>query len=245
MYFIDEEVHRDHCGIYRIFNIETGLSYIGKTGESFQRRYWHHVWSLRKNVHANKWLQNSWNKYGENVFRFEVLAYSSDEDEMNELERHYIEIYRIMGLSCNISSGGDGKSGVAMSEHAKRIVGEKNRRHMTGRKASEETRAKMRKSSKHISPSEDHRAKLREYMSNRVVSDETKAKIAKAFAGSKSSFAKLNEKQVEEIKRRLMDGESTGSLAKDFGVSYTAIAYIKKRKTWNNVHVDGWDDFVG
>jgi group I intron endonuclease len=58
--------------IYRITNMANGKFYIG-SAESFARREWQHKYALRRNEHKNPHLQASWNKYGEEMFVFEVV----------------------------------------------------------------------------------------------------------------------------------------------------------------------------
>jgi group I intron endonuclease len=58
--------------IYRITNMANGKYYIGST-ESFARREWQHKYDLRRGVHKNPRLQAAWNKYGEEMFVFEVI----------------------------------------------------------------------------------------------------------------------------------------------------------------------------
>ena len=60
-------------GVYKITNIINNKYYIGSTSESFLIRWKHHINSLRRNTHKNQYLQNSFNKYGEGSFRFEIL----------------------------------------------------------------------------------------------------------------------------------------------------------------------------
>ena len=58
--------------IYRITNMANGKFYIG-SAESFARREWQHKYYLKHNTHKNPRLQAAWNKYGEEMFVFEVL----------------------------------------------------------------------------------------------------------------------------------------------------------------------------
>lgn len=59
-------------GIYTITNTTTGCVYVGSTND-FTRRWTEHKTDLRCKRHANRYLQFSWNKYGEDSFHFEVL----------------------------------------------------------------------------------------------------------------------------------------------------------------------------
>jgi hypothetical protein len=53
--------------------------------------------------------------------------------------------------------------------------------------------------------------------------------------GERAPFAKLTADQVREIRLRVDAGEMQTSLAKDFGVSKSAINLIIKRKSWAHI----------
>lgn len=157
MDFINQEKYKDDYGIYGIINKINGKVYVGQTGERFLRRYWHHQWKLRDNSHDNVYLQNAWNKYGEDNFDYVILEAVSDSSLLDELEIKYIDYYKKNNLSYNMLLGGGGRRGFKMSENAKKIIAEKNRQHMLGTKHSEETKKKMSetRSGRHINRSTD------------------------------------------------------------------------------------------
>ena len=143
MEFINQEKYKDNYGIYGIVNKTNGKVYVGQTGERFLRRYWHHQWKLRDNSHDNMYLQNAWNKYGEDNFEYVVLEVTNDSSLLDELEIKYIDYYKKNNLSYNMLLGGGGRRGFKMSENTKKLIAEKNRQHMLGTKHSEETKRKM------------------------------------------------------------------------------------------------------
>jgi group I intron endonuclease len=59
-------------GIYRIINIITGDSYVGSS-KHMQARWKTHKTKLKGNYHDNPKLQNAYNKYGADAFKFEIL----------------------------------------------------------------------------------------------------------------------------------------------------------------------------
>ncbi len=61
-------------GIYKITCTANKRIYIGSALNLRERRR-AHFGALRRNEHINKHLQNAWNKYGPDVFTFEVLEY--------------------------------------------------------------------------------------------------------------------------------------------------------------------------
>ena len=143
MKFINQEKYKDNYGIYGIRNKINDKVYVGQTGERFLRRYWHHQWKLRDNSHDNMYLQNAWNKYGEDNFEYVVLESVEDSSLLDELEIKYIDYYKKNNLSYNMLLGGGGRRGFRMSENTKKLIAEKNRQHMLGTKHSEETKKKM------------------------------------------------------------------------------------------------------
>jgi hypothetical protein len=76
------------CGIYKIENLIDKKIYIGSSVNLRNREY-KHFWMLNKNKHDNQHLQNSFNKFGENSFKFEILE-ECDEQSLIERENHYI-----------------------------------------------------------------------------------------------------------------------------------------------------------
>lgn len=143
MDFVDKDLYKNNFGIYGIRNKINENVYVGQTCERFLKRFWHHQWKLRNNIHDNKYLQNSWNKYGEDNFEYFIIKVVNDSNLLDELEIKYIEYYKSIEKSYNILYGGGGRRGVPMSDNAKRIIGEKNRNHMIGKKHSEQTKKKM------------------------------------------------------------------------------------------------------
>jgi group I intron endonuclease len=60
------------CGIYEIKCTVTDKVIIGSSIDIFGR-YRHHLSDLRRCRHSNPYLQNAWNKYGENNFEFNIV----------------------------------------------------------------------------------------------------------------------------------------------------------------------------
>lgn len=79
-------------GIYLIKNILDDKVYIGSSINLKSREY-KHFWMLKKGIHDNQHLQNSYNKFGEETFKFEILENCEDE-LLVERENYYIEKYK-------------------------------------------------------------------------------------------------------------------------------------------------------
>lgn len=60
------------CGIYKITNKINGKIYIGFS-KNLEKRKYYHFYLLKRNIHHNEYLQNSFNKYGPDVFEFKII----------------------------------------------------------------------------------------------------------------------------------------------------------------------------
>ena len=75
-------------GIYYIKNIITEKGYIGSSKNIYRRKN-EHFRELRKSKHANKHLQGSWNKYGEESFIFSIVI-NCPEEYIFKLEQWFL-----------------------------------------------------------------------------------------------------------------------------------------------------------
>lgn len=64
------------CGIYSIVNLINNHCYIGSSID-IDKRITRHKHNLKNNKHHSKYLQRAWNKYGEENFKFIILAKTS------------------------------------------------------------------------------------------------------------------------------------------------------------------------
>ena len=130
-----------NSGIYIIRNKQNNKIYIGSAFDIHHRLY-NHIYLLRKNEHHNKYLQNSWNKYGESNFEFGILEVCS-KDDLIEREQIWLDYYQSYKkhIGYNICQVAGNTAGRRFSEETK----EKIRQKSLGRKVSEEARKKMSK----------------------------------------------------------------------------------------------------
>lgn len=76
-------------GIYIILNKITKLYYLGSSKKLVFRKY-QHFENLKKNKHVNRYLQNAWNKYGEQNFEFIIIEPTI---ELLEREQYYLDMF--------------------------------------------------------------------------------------------------------------------------------------------------------
>lgn len=97
--------------IYKIENLINKKVYIGLTNNT-KRRESRHFTDLKYNRHDSEHLQRSYNKYGVNNFKFEVLySQKCDYLHIGEMEKKYIEIYDSYNNGYNMNEGGIGNNG--------------------------------------------------------------------------------------------------------------------------------------
>ena len=108
---IDETFKRagikDEPGIYKITNIDTGKCYIGKSTNIKKRLADHFKSSIGiktiadQAVHHEIWKTGFWN------WTLEPIIYC-DKDELNDLEKYYIDFFKSQEFGYNKNSGGGG-----------------------------------------------------------------------------------------------------------------------------------------
>lgn len=153
-------------GVYKISNIINNKVYIGQSVD-IQRRFSEHIRMLDNKCHYNKHLQASYNKYGKDVFLYEVLCVC-DATELDAIEVFFINYYNSMNSECgyNKESGGSINKSVSTETREKqRINNSGSRNPFYGKKHTKE-----------------HIEKIRELSSLHRHSEATKQKISENHA---------------------------------------------------------------
>lgn len=123
-------------GIYEIRNIINNKKYIG-SATSIKSRWERHRRTLRNNDHANPYLQNAWNKYGEFSFIYSILEVCP-KNILIEREQYYIDLLRPEYNIRKIASSNYGlKKTKEMKEKMSKIM--KGKQNCLGNKQSKET----------------------------------------------------------------------------------------------------------
>lgn len=142
-----------------------------------------------------------------------LVAFGLSEKEAFEIEKERIAFWRSFNVKLtNKTDGGDGVSGLKMSDDAKAKMSAKKkglpgRKTMLGKKHSLETKTKMSVAQKGRPKSLEHAAKvgLKHRGKKVIVSDETRAKFSSVFKGRKlSEKAKENMRLGWIIRRQKM-----------------------------------------
>lgn len=226
----------DFSGIYCIENILDNKKYIGQS-QTCNRRIQAHKNNLRKNKDTCIYLQNAWNKYGEENFYFYIIEKCSVE-KLNDKEIFYIDNLEshISKNGYNISFGGDAP--------------------MRNRKHSEKTRAML---------SDGRRKKENHPNYGKPMSNEQKKKLSEDRIGEKHwSFGKKHspetiQKMKENNKRtalgKKMSNEQKNKRSRDtlgkiksrkISTQYKGVTFHKASNKWRaRISERGQDFYIG
>lgn len=106
-------------GIYRIINLINEKFYVG-SAKNFYVRSNLHKSQLKRNIHFNKHLQSSWNKYGEENFKFEIIKECSKEELITN-EQHFIDVLKPQYNKCKVAGS---RLGTIHSVESRRKISE-------------------------------------------------------------------------------------------------------------------------
>jgi hypothetical protein len=122
-------------GVYTIYNVITHKFYIGSS-INLRKRHNAHLKDLRNNRHHCNHLQNAWNKYGKESFIFKTIR-TCPPDQCVSLEQYFINAVNPEYNVCKVAGSCLGRT-VSIETRNKMSNSQK------GKKASEETRRKLR-----------------------------------------------------------------------------------------------------
>lgn len=226
-------------GIYKITS-PSGKVYIGQSWDISKR------WKSYRNNNAPKQpaLNASFLKYGvcQHVFEeIHNLPIDVDQLTMDIYEQTYMDAYN----SCSVKllntreAGATGKHSTESRDKMKGKLG----KWMIGRKLSPETIQKRTEKQTGLKRTETSKQRYSESKTgdkNPFFGKDPWNKGMIGFnkgknAGSKHGYAKLTEEMVIEIRLRYAAGQKRTHIAKDYGVTFSAIDAIVKRENWKHI----------
>ena len=216
-------------GVYTIKNINNGKLYVGGSKE-LPRRETNHFYALAHRKHINNYLQNAWNKHGENAFVFGVLEIVDSPDLLTEREQWWID--HLMPYKheygYNIRKDvSDGRRGTVCPKEIRGKISTSMKKYV-----------RTHEHCKNIAISKTGVCRKGQN-TGREVSAETRARISKSKQGQQSGSlnnkSKFDEATVLEIREMLANGRSGLSIANEHGVYRSTIYQIRDRKTWKHI----------
>lgn len=251
-------------GIYKITCTATGKFYIG-SAKDIRHRLARHKSDLGRNVHHNTLLQRAVNKYGKDMFEFEILEFVDDTESLLQREQHYLDTLNPcdINIGFNLAIEAGSRLGVPATEETKAKISKT----LTGRKHTEETKLKISEAHKGKKLPEEHYnkwqagkaryvekyghpllgkkkskesiEKWRESIKDYKITEETRAKMSLKQKGSNNPSAKLDDNKVIAILEvHKLKTYKVQEIADLFNVSLSAIENIIYNKSWKHIPRD-------
>jgi len=205
---------KTNYSVYKITNTCINKVYIG-VDTYFPRRLNQHKNFLLKNIHKNKHLQSSYNKYGIENFSFELLFSCCSREEMLKKEIECIADYQSIKNGYNHTEGGEGSIGFKHSEETKIKMS------LWKRNFTQLWRDNLSKASKGIAKNKGTKRINHPNYSNWL-------------GGEKHPVSKLSFNNICNIRLEFLNGVSQLLIAKEYNVSKTQINNIVLNKSWKD-----------
>lgn len=190
------------CGIYKITNVITGDYYIGSSINMASRARCH-AKQLDANIHANRHLQNAYNKYGKQAFEYSTILIC---DLINKL---YYEQLLLDALKPAYNIAICAKANMQGRHHT-----EETRRNLSEYAMSEENRIRSIEAGKSKQMTEEMKRQAREAHKGCRHTEETRRRISEANKGELNP--NFGNKPSEETKRKMRE-MNKGELNPFFG----------------------------
>lgn len=217
-------------GVIYCLKVNDFIIYIGKSfgDHRISERKKEHKRYLKNRYHPNSILQEMYNVFGEDKFKYEIIERFNNitNEELNNKEIYYIDKFDTYLSGANLTIGGDTVTGMKHSEETKKLISSKTsgeNNPFYGKTHSEENRKKMSDANKGksineaqrkglssqwqkgVPKSEEHRRNISNGLKGRTYSEETLKKMSEAKKGKKwSEESKL--KRLNTI-RKMSDNE--------------------------------------
>lgn len=221
---------KDVCCVYRITCKANGMSYIGQT-INLCRRLREHEFGLRKGKHRNGSLQCDYNKYGVDQFYFYIEFIKNDNTEsLDDIEREYIEKYRLDNKCYNVFSGG--LTGYKANDEfrAKMSIAHK------GRIVSEETRERNRQAAKRQWENKEYRDRMVESAKHQWENEDYRNMMIAMHTGSVDACGhKLSEEDVLAARAEHSSGIPVKELAEKYDVACVTMRNAISGRTWKHI----------
>lgn len=238
-------------GIYKITNLINGKIYIGSS-VNLKRRKTIHLSNLKNKKHGNRYLQNSFDKYGEDNFIFEILEPVEDKNNLIVREQYWIDTLNACNknIGYNLAPTAGSLLGVKRSQESKikisqakigKFKGELSPCAILSEKEVLEIKILIAKGMSKSKIAEIYRVSLNTIWDinyNRTwkhVEIDASSIEQKYFFEMSDERRKLTNNQVLDIKKLLYEEVSCKDISIQFNVSQSTIYKIKSGEQWSHV----------
>ena len=195
--------------IYLIVNRVNGWFYVGRSVDP-RGRWTNHKSDLRRGQHSSPNLQRDWDLYGEDQFLFLPIR-QCPRRVAPFIETILIRLSNAVNYY-NVAENGYGGANISLE------VRQKISESMRGRKLSC-----------------SHREAISNGMCGRKLSQKHRNNLSLSRVGEKSHRSKLTVSNVQDIRKRVANGEKQIDLAREFCVTKMTLADVIHRRTWRHV----------
>lgn len=248
------------AGIYEIVHVASGKRYIGNS-RNVSNRFYAHRYALRNDRHFCPYLQNAWNKHGESAFEFRLIERCLDEvvallaREQVWIDKHSKHLYNSRKFSeqfiqewyrTDASIETRKKASARMREYRanlKRelICGYCNQMFVTNQPSSNVRfcSSTCRNKARHRSNDGKEIRQCNECGSDYYADAHRDSKFCSkpCFANSIRPFIRND---IIDILSRIVNGESTKSIAEEYKVSNRQIGKIAGGVTYSDIELPDW-----
>lgn len=218
-------------GVYKITNLINNKIYLGSSSDLRSRKK-SHLFLLRNNNHPNKHLQNSYNRYGDNNFKWEIIEYVEFNENKEilkknllEREQHWIDELKVCDKKYGYNIRTLAESNIGF-KHSKETIYK-----FRNRKPTEETRTKLGNSRRGRKHTEESKQKISKSNKGKKRSDETIIKMKESWVGRTIS-KETRIKMKNSLKDRIFSEEHRRKL-KENHAKLSGINNSKSRKVIN------------
>ena len=227
--------------IYYIKNISNNKIYIGQS-RNINKRFNRHKNLLKNNKHFNFKLQEDFNTYGFENFKFGIIENVSI-DIVDEREEFYIDFFTKLGNCYNIRLNNytiSEETKAKISKNTKIAMAKQEVKCKLSRNVSEETKAKISEGVKKAYANNPNlKIKISEALKGREGRKFTEEE-KKLVRGSNNGNSKVCEKDVIDIRNRRKQGEQRKNVYKDYKekISERNFKAIWLYQNWKHIKID-------
>jgi len=187
--------------LYKIINLKNRHWYVGSSVSTSRKNT--HFCELRNNRHTNSWLQNAWNLYGPENFKFKVFCEYDNREDAANAENKILQKHQGKSYCYNLSKDAYGYTIGPLKEETK----EKISKSLKGRQSkrigiveSDELKRKRKSISQAMMSnlSDDERKK---FGKKRIKSQEEIDKIRNGLIGRKHSPETIEKMKISRLRR--------------------------------------------